>query len=66
MVQVNQEGLKLKGTHQHILVVYADGVNIFGGSLRTIKKNTEDLVVIKKIRLEVYTENTKYMVMFRD
>jgi len=29
-VQVNQEGLKLIGNHQ--LLVYADGVNMLGGS----------------------------------
>ena len=33
MVQVNQDGLKLNGTHQ--LLVYADNINILGGSLRT-------------------------------
>ena len=36
-VQVNQDGLKLNGTHQ--LLVYAD-VNILGGSVFTAKKNT--------------------------
>jgi len=31
---------KLNGTHQ--LPVYADDVNTMGGSVHTIKKNTED------------------------
>ena len=43
-VQVNLDGLKLNGTHQ--LLFYADDVNILGGSLYTIKKNTEALVVV--------------------
>jgi hypothetical protein len=42
-VQVKQDGLKLNGTHQHLF--YADDVNIGGGSVRTVKKNTEALVV---------------------
>ena len=35
-VQVNQDGLKLNGTHQ--LVVYADDVNILGGSIHTVNE----------------------------
>ena len=34
-VQVNQDGLKLNGTHQ--LLVYTDDVNIWGRSVHTIK-----------------------------
>jgi hypothetical protein len=64
-VQANQEGLKLNGTHQ--LLVYADDVNILGGSVHATKKNTEALVVAsKEIGLEVNAEKTKYMVMSRD
>jgi hypothetical protein len=39
MVQENQKSFKLNGTHQ--LLVYADDINILGGSVHTIKKNTE-------------------------
>jgi hypothetical protein len=64
-VQANQEGLKLNGTHQ--LLVYADYVNILGGSVHAIKKNTEALVVAsKEIGLEVNAEKTKYMIMSRN
>ena len=42
-VQVKQDGLKLNGTHQ--LLAYADDVNILGGSVHTIKKNAEAVVV---------------------
>jgi hypothetical protein len=60
-VQANQEGLKLNDTHQ--LVVYADDVNILGGSIHAIK-NTEALVVAsKEIGLEVIAKKTKYMFM---
>ena len=34
-VQVNQDGLKLNGTHQ--LLAYADDVNTLGGSVRLVK-----------------------------
>ena len=38
-VQVNHDGLKLNGTHQ--LLVYAADTKILGGSVPTIRKNTE-------------------------
>jgi hypothetical protein len=41
MVQVNQDGLKLNGTHQ--LLACADDVNKLGGSVHTIKENAEAL-----------------------
>ena len=64
-VQGNQDGLKLNGTHQ--LSVYVDDVNILGGSIHTIRKNTEALLIAsQKIGLEVNGEKTKYMVMSRD
>jgi len=63
-VRVNQDGLKLNGTHQ--LSVYADDVNILGGSVLTINENAEALVFAnKEIGLE-NADKTKYMVMFRD
>ena len=64
-VQVNQGGLKLNGTHQ--VLVCADGVNILRGSIHTIKKNAEVLVIAnKEIGMEVRTDKTKYMVMTQD
>ena len=63
-VQVNQDGLKLNGTHQ--LLAYADN-NVLGGSAHTVKENAEALVVaIKEIGLEVNADKTKYMIMSRD
>jgi len=39
------------------LLIYADKVNILGGSLHTVKKNTEGLLVAsKETRLEVTAE----------
>jgi hypothetical protein len=35
-VQVNQDGLKLNGTHQ--VLVYADDVNVLGGGVHTVKE----------------------------
>jgi len=64
-VQVNQDGLKLNGTHQ--LLAYADDVIILGESVHTVKENAEALVVAtKEIGLEVNANKTKYMIMSRD
>jgi hypothetical protein len=64
-VQVNQDVLKLNGTHQ--LLGYADDVNISVGSAHTVKENAEALVVAtKEIGLEVNADKTKYMVMSRE
>ena len=35
--QVNQDGLKLNGTHQ--LLVFADDMNLLGRSIHTVEKN---------------------------
>jgi hypothetical protein len=64
-VQANQEGLKLNGTHQ--LLVYVDDVNILGGSVHAIRKNTEAFFVAsKEIGLDVNAEKSKYVVMSRN
>ena len=48
-------------------MVYADDFNILGGSVRTVKENTETLIVAsKEIILEVNADKTKYMVMSGD
>ena len=61
-LQVNQNGLKLNGTRQ--LLFNADDVHILGGSIHTIKKNTEALVVVnQESGLEVNADKTKYMVV---
>jgi len=65
MVQVNQDGLKLNGSHQ--LRAYADDVTILRGSVHTVKKNAQPLVAAtKEIGLEVNAHKTKYMTVFRD
>jgi len=64
-VRVKQDDLKLNGTHQ--LLVYADDVNILGGSVHTIKNNTEAFLVgSKEIGLEVNADKTQYIVMSRN
>jgi hypothetical protein len=65
MVQENQDGMKLNGTHQ--LLVYADDVNILCGSIHSLKKNAEALVVASKgIGREVNADKAKYMVVSQD
>jgi hypothetical protein len=64
-VQENQAGLKLSGTHQ--LLAYAADVNLLGGNIDTINKNTEPLIdASKEVGLEVNVEKTKYMLVSRD
>jgi hypothetical protein len=64
-VRVNQNGLKVIGTRQ--LLLYADDVNILGGSVHTVKKNKEALVgTCMENGLEVNADKGKYMVMFLD
>jgi len=63
-VQVNQDGRKLNGTHQ--LLAYADGVNILGGSIHTLKERSAEALVAatREIGLEVSSDKTKYVIMF--
>jgi len=43
-VQINQDGLKLNGTYQHL--VYGVKINVLGRSIYTIKKNPDAFVVL--------------------
>jgi hypothetical protein len=64
-VHVNLNGLKLNGTHQCLL--YDDSICILGGSLHTVKANTEAFVVAsEEFGLPVNSDKAKYMVMSRD
>ena len=56
--------MKLNGTLQ--LLVYVDDVDLLGGRVRNIEKNTASLVVAsKETALEVKVDRTKYMIMYR-
>jgi hypothetical protein len=63
--QVNQDGLKLNGTHQFL--VHVDDINLSDGSVYNKKKNTDALLVAsKETGLEGNADKTKDMAMFRD
>jgi hypothetical protein len=40
-------GLKLNGTHQFL--AYTDGVNLLGDNIDTIKKNTDTLMLVRRL-----------------
>jgi hypothetical protein len=64
-VHRKQNGLKLNGKHQ--LLVYAQDVNILGGSIHTVRKYTDALVVAsKETGLELNADKTKYIFMSLD
>jgi hypothetical protein len=64
-LHVNQDGMKLNGSHQ--LLDCADDVNTWGRSVHTVTKNTEALFIAsKEIGLQVNADITKYMVMSQD
>jgi hypothetical protein len=61
-VQENQVGLKLNGTH--LLLAYADDMNLLGDNIDTIEKNTGTLIdASKEVGLEINVEKTKYMLL---
>jgi hypothetical protein len=63
-VQGNKEGFELNGTHQFL--VFADNVNMLGGNVNIIKKNTEVVLHAgKEVGLEAHAEKTKYIFMSR-
>jgi hypothetical protein len=63
-VQEYEVGLEFSRTNQ--LLVCADGVNLLGTCVNTIKENTESfLEASKDVGLEINTEKTKNMIASR-
>jgi hypothetical protein len=63
-VHIIQDGLKLNGTRQ--LLVYADYINMLGGSVYAIKKAKGLVAASKGSGLEINADKNKYMVVSRD
>jgi hypothetical protein len=62
--QQNEEGRELNETYQFL--AYADRDDIAGGNIKAVKKDAAALLeVSREVGLEVNSERTKYMVMFR-
>ena len=71
LIVCHQEDSGKSGWHEikwyTSVLVYVDDVNILGGSVSTVKKNTKSLVVAsKEIGLEINADKTKYLVMSRN
>jgi hypothetical protein len=55
-------GFKMNGTH--LLLIYADDINLMGDRINTIKENTQTLLGASRvICLKINAEKTKYMIM---
>jgi hypothetical protein len=55
---------KVQGKKVGQLLMYADDVNLLGGNIDTMMKNTQTLIdASKEVGLEVNTRKTKYMLL---
>ena len=63
-IQENRIRLELNG--KHYFLVYADGINMLGGNLQTVRENNRNSHKRSRvICLEVNSEMTKYMITSR-